>query len=129
MRGGQVLDRRELFWEGQDELDPATLLAEVLPQIYDTSTFIPKEVHLPVAIEAEDALADWLSERKGERVLLLVNRGFADMAGQRDQSAEEAVLRFLEEMAKLSREWTSHEERIRALLDVPEPSLASGRPG
>lgn len=36
---------------------------------------------------------------------------------------------FLEEMARLSREWTAHEERIRALLHVPEPSLAAARPG
>lgn len=36
---------------------------------------------------------------------------------------------FLEEMARLSREWTAHEERIRALLQMPEPSLAAARPG
>jgi excinuclease ABC subunit C len=72
MRGGQVLDRRELFWEGEDALDPASLLSEVLPQIYDVNVahFIPKEVHLPLPIEDDDALAEWLSQRKGERVYL-----------------------------------------------------------
>jgi excinuclease ABC subunit C len=68
MRGGQVLDRRELFWEGQGEVEPASLLSEVLPQIYDRTTFIPKEVHLPVPIEGEEALVEWLSERKEQRV-------------------------------------------------------------
>lgn len=70
MRGGQVLDRRELFWEGGADVTPATLLDEVLPQIYDRTTFIPKEIHLPAAIEDEAALADWLSEKKGERVYI-----------------------------------------------------------
>jgi len=42
----------------------------VLPQVYDRTTFIPKEIHLPVAIDGEEALVDWLSERKGERVYL-----------------------------------------------------------
>ncbi|MEM7052111.1 MAG: excinuclease ABC subunit UvrC [Acidobacteriota bacterium] len=70
MRGGQVLDRRELFWEGVGELAAERLLDEVLPQIYDRTTFIPKEIHLPVPIDGEDALTAWLSERKGARVYL-----------------------------------------------------------
>ncbi|MDP9120764.1 MAG: excinuclease ABC subunit UvrC, partial [Acidobacteriota bacterium] len=70
MRGGQVLDRRELFWEAVGEIAPEALLSEILPQIYDRTTFIPKEIHLPVPIEGEEALLDWLSERKGERVYL-----------------------------------------------------------
>ena len=68
MRGGQVMDRRELFWEGEDEVDPSALLSEVLPQIYDVTPFVPKELHLPVPIEADEALAEWLGEKKGERV-------------------------------------------------------------
>ncbi|HYX25565.1 MAG TPA: excinuclease ABC subunit UvrC, partial [Thermoanaerobaculia bacterium] len=70
MRGGQVLDRRELFWEGVGHITPELLLSQVLPQVYDRTTFIPKEVHLPVAIDGEEALMEWLSEKKGERVYL-----------------------------------------------------------
>jgi excinuclease ABC subunit C len=70
MRGGQVLDRRELFWEGVGQISPELLLSQVVPQIYDRTTFIPKEIHLPAPIEGEDALLAWLSERKGERVYL-----------------------------------------------------------
>ncbi|HYN22680.1 MAG TPA: excinuclease ABC subunit UvrC [Thermoanaerobaculia bacterium] len=70
MRGGQVLDRRELFWEGVGEISGERLLSEVLPQIYDRTTFIPKEIHLPVPIEGDDALLEWLSEKKGEKVYL-----------------------------------------------------------
>ena len=70
MRGGQVLDRRELFWEGRQGISEAAVLSELLPQIYDRTTFIPKEIHLPVPIEGDEALSQWLSERKGERVYL-----------------------------------------------------------
>jgi excinuclease ABC subunit C len=70
MRGGQVLDRRELFWEGEGEIAPARLLSELLPQVYDRTTFIPKEIHLPLPVEGGEALEQWLSERKGERVYL-----------------------------------------------------------
>lgn len=68
MRGGQVLDRRELFWEGVGPISPERLLSEVLPQIYDRTTFIPKEIHLPVPIEGEEALLEWLCDKKGEKV-------------------------------------------------------------
>lgn len=76
MRGGQVLDRRELFWEGVGEVSSELLLSQVLPQIYDRTTFIPKEIHLPSPIEGEEELLAWLSERKGEKVYLrLPSRG------------------------------------------------------
>ncbi|MGH9362530.1 MAG: excinuclease ABC subunit UvrC, partial [Thermoanaerobaculia bacterium] len=70
MRGGQVLDRRELFWEGVGPVAPDRLLSEILPQIYDRTTFIPKEIHLPLPIEGEEALLEWLAEKKGEKVYL-----------------------------------------------------------
>ncbi len=70
MRGGQVLDRRELFWEAVGDITPERLLSELLPQLYDRTTFIPKEIHLPVPIEGEEALLAWLSEKKDEKVYL-----------------------------------------------------------
>ena len=76
MRGGQVLDRRELFWEGVGPIAPERLLSEILPQIYDRTTFVPKEIHLPLPVEGEEALAEWLAEKKGEQVYVrLPSRG------------------------------------------------------
>ncbi len=70
MRNGQILDRRELFWEGWEGVDASGLLSEVLPQIYEVTPFLPKEIHLPVPIDGEEVLQEWLSERKGEKVYL-----------------------------------------------------------
>jgi excinuclease ABC subunit C len=70
MRGGQVLDRREIFWEGQGGVSAERVLSELLPQIYDRTTFVPKEIELPVLIESEGALAEWLTDRKGEKVYI-----------------------------------------------------------
>jgi excinuclease ABC subunit C len=76
MRHGQILDRRELFWEGSDSVTDEGLLSELLPQIYDRTTFIPKEIHLPVPVEGEAALIEWLSEKRGKRVYVrLPSRG------------------------------------------------------
>jgi len=70
MRGGRVLDRRELFWEGSAGTTPEALLSELLPQVYDRTTFLPRELHLPVRIEGEEALEEWMGERRGSRVRL-----------------------------------------------------------
>lgn len=70
MRGGQVLDRRELFWEGEADVAPSRLLAEIVPQIYERTTFVPKEIHLPVPIEDPEVFEEWLTDRKGNRVYL-----------------------------------------------------------
>ena len=97
MRNGQILDRRELFWEGrpEEEVDGASLLDQVLPQIYDVTTFIPKEIHLPFPIDGETALVDWLSEKKGEKVYLrMPTRGpKADRVALARRNAEMAFRR------------------------------------
>ncbi|MBK8598645.1 MAG: excinuclease ABC subunit UvrC [Holophagales bacterium] len=70
VRGGAVLDTRELFWEGIGDVDPEEFWVALLSQYYDATTFLPKEVHLPDEV-AEEALAPieaWLSERRGSRV-------------------------------------------------------------
>lgn len=70
VRGGAVLDTRELFWEGIGDVDPEEFWVALLSQYYDATTFLPKEVHLPDEVP-EEALApveEWLSERRGSRV-------------------------------------------------------------
>jgi excinuclease ABC subunit C len=95
MRGGQILDRRELFWESVGNISPESLLSEVLPQIYDRTTFIPKEIHLPVAIEGEEALCEWLSEKKDEKVYIrMPSRGLkAERVKLAIHNAEQAYKR------------------------------------
>ncbi len=70
MRDGQVLDRRELFWEGVSGITAERLLSELLPQLYDRTTLIPREIHLPAPIRGEEALIEWLSGRRESRVYL-----------------------------------------------------------
>jgi len=119
MRGGQVLDRRELFWEGQGELDASNLLSEVLPQLYETTTFIPKEIHLPVPIEGDEALVEWLTERKEERVYLrLPARGpKADRIRLAQRNAELAFKRRF----RTEHRGTAAARELGHRLGLPEP--------
>jgi excinuclease ABC subunit C len=68
MRGGRVVDKRELFWEDQENFDPGEFFGSVLKQYYLDAAFIPTEVHVPADFEDRALLEDWLSARRGRRV-------------------------------------------------------------
>lgn len=72
IRDGNVVDRRELFWEKIDEYQPGYFLSEVLQRYYQDNLFIPHEILIPFAVEEEGLLADWLTEQAGRKVVLRV---------------------------------------------------------
>lgn len=119
MRGGQVLDRRELFWEGEHAPSAETLLAELLPQLYERTTFLPREVHLPVPVEGDETLAAWLSERKGERVYFRYPaRG--TKAERLRVAARDAEFAFRRRF-RVAGESDAALRSLEGLLELPEP--------
>src|SRR5437016_4971796 len=46
MRGGRVVDKRELFWEDQDSFEPGEFFQSVLKQYYVDAPFIAVEIHV-----------------------------------------------------------------------------------
>ena len=68
MRGGRVVDKRELFWEDQESFSPGEFFGSVLKQYYVDAPFIPVEIHVPADFEDHDLLEHWLSERRGRKV-------------------------------------------------------------
>jgi excinuclease ABC subunit C len=76
IRDGNVVDRRELFWEKIADYQPAHFLGEVLQRYYQDNLFIPKEILVPFEVEEGDLLAQWLTEQAHRRVSLrLPQRG------------------------------------------------------
>jgi excinuclease ABC subunit C len=68
MRGGRVVDKRELFWEDLETFEPGEFFGSVVKQYYLDAAFIPAEVHVPAEFEDSRLLEDWLSARRGRRV-------------------------------------------------------------
>ena len=68
LRNGQIVDRREFFWEDQDEFDEPQFFSSLLKQIYLDQQYIPAEIHVPVEFEDREALEELLSEKRGRRV-------------------------------------------------------------
>jgi excinuclease ABC subunit C len=68
LRNGQIVDRRELFWEDQVEYDEPVFFSSLLKQIYLDQQFIPAEIHVPVEFEDRETLEELLSEMRHHKV-------------------------------------------------------------
>jgi excinuclease ABC subunit C len=68
LRNGQIVDRREFFWEDQLEFDEPQFFSSLLTQIYLDQQYIPSEIHVPVEFEDREALEELLSEKRNRRV-------------------------------------------------------------
>ena len=109
MRGGRILDRRELFWEdlpefelmpigNEDnnsigsqqpvsEFDPGHFFAALLKQVYIDQQYVPRNILVPVDFGERSALEELLSEKRGAKVEILVpqrgeKRSLIDLAAK-----------------------------------------------
>jgi excinuclease ABC subunit C len=68
LRNGQIVDRREYFWEDQPEYDEPQFFSAMLKQIYLDQNYVPAIIHLPVDFEDREELEELLSEKRNRRV-------------------------------------------------------------
>jgi len=68
LRHGHIVDRREFFWEDQQEFDPPEFFAALLKQLYLNEPYVPAVIHVPVEFEECGVLEEALSERRGRKV-------------------------------------------------------------
>jgi len=101
MRDGDIVGRREFFWEdlSEDDFNPAEFSSEVLAQYY-SSDYVPREIHVAIDFDDRELLERALSERKGRRVHIL--------APQRGEKRD--MIDLVEKNAKLA-----FEQRFRVL--------------
>ena len=110
MRGGRILDRRELFWEDLPEFelmagtedveaeekpappkaaefDPGMFFAALLKQVYIDQQYVPRAILVPVDFNEREALEGLLSEKRKSKVEILVpsrgeKRSLIDLAAK-----------------------------------------------
>jgi excinuclease ABC subunit C len=71
LRHGQIVDRREFFWEDQEEFDEPQFFSSLLKQIYLDQQYVPAAIHVPVEFEDREALEELLTEKRGRKVEIL----------------------------------------------------------
>jgi excinuclease ABC subunit C len=119
MREGNIVGRREFFWEDlvAEDFDPADFLSEVLAQYY-SSDYVPREIHVPVDFTDRELLEKALTKRKGRRVRILYSqRGEKrDMIDLVDKNAK---LAFEQRFRVLKPDMKRVLEELQETLELP----------
>jgi excinuclease ABC subunit C len=68
IRGGRVVDRRDFYWENQEEFNPAEFLPSLLKQLYLDAAYLPRCIHTPIDFEEREVLEEFLSDQAKHRV-------------------------------------------------------------
>jgi excinuclease ABC subunit C len=68
IRAGRVVDRRDFYWENQEEFNPAEFLPSLLKQLYLDAAYLPRCIHTPIDFEEREVLEEVLSEQAKHRV-------------------------------------------------------------
>lgn len=126
MRGGRVLDRRELFWDKlpetawseQQTFDASAFFSSLLSQIYMDQQYVPRTIYVPLDFEDREPLAELLSERRGGRLEILVpqrgeKRSLIDLVCKNAKQSFDQRFRVLKPSAK------TIQDAVQDALDLP----------
>jgi len=72
IRDGNVVDRRELFWEKVFEYQTGYFLGEILQRYYQDNLFIPNDILIPFEVEEKELLDEWLATQAGRKTQVRV---------------------------------------------------------
>ncbi len=72
IRDGKVSGREHYFMKNTDDMDRSDIMASFIKQFYDSAPYVPKEIILDVDMEEKDVLMEWLSEKRGNKVSIVV---------------------------------------------------------
>jgi excinuclease ABC subunit C len=116
LRGGRMVDRYAFHLENVEGHDPAALLEAFALEYYGSAPSIPPQIIVPRAAGDTDALAEFLSERRGSKVEVRAaergeKRRLQELA---DQNAGLAL------EADTARAETARLRRVEALEDLRE---------
>ncbi len=72
VRNGKIVGREHFILEGTMEIEKASILGTFIKQFYMEQEYIPKEIIIEDDIEDSFILEEWLSSKKGQKVIIKV---------------------------------------------------------
>jgi excinuclease ABC subunit C len=109
LRNGQIVDRREFFWEDQAEFDEPEFFSSLLQQLYLDQQYIPTEIHVPVDFEDRETLEELLSEKRNRKVEIRTpqrgqKKALLDLVGTNAKHSFDARFRVLKPSSRAIQE-------------------------
>ena len=123
IRNGKMIGREHFIVENAREATDGEVLTSFLQQYYAATERPPREVLLPVAPSDADALAGFLSDRRGSQV----NVHLAER-GEKRRLVALATQNAVEALAKERAEWLADEGKRDEALEQLSDALSLARP-
>jgi excinuclease ABC subunit C len=120
LRHGQIVDRREFFWEDQEGFDEPEFFSSLLLQIYMDQQHIPGEIHVPVEFEDREVMEELLSEKRARKVEIRTpqrgqKKALMDLVATNAKHSFDARFRVLKPSSK------AIQEALQETLSLPAP--------
>ncbi|HUB77885.1 MAG TPA: excinuclease ABC subunit UvrC [Bryobacteraceae bacterium] len=120
LRHGQIVDRREFFWEDQEAFDQPEFFSSLLLQIYMDQQLIPGEIHVPVEFDDRGVMEELLSEKRGRRVEIRTpqrgqKKALMDLVATNAKHSFDARFRVLKPSSK------AIQDALQDTLSLPAP--------
>ncbi|MBI1941916.1 MAG: excinuclease ABC subunit UvrC [Acidobacteria bacterium] len=120
LRGGRVVDRREFFWEDQENFAPREFFATLAAQLYLDQQYLPSEILAPVDFEDRNVLEELLSEKRGRSVKILTpqagrKRALLELVAKNARHSFERRFRVMKPRA------SEMLENLAEVMDLPRP--------
>jgi excinuclease ABC subunit C len=122
VRDGKLIGREHFYMTNIAEHEKSQIIEGFIQQFYAGTPFVPRELIIQEEIENAAIIEQWLSERKGHRVKIVVPQ-----KGQKEKLVElaerNAEILLQQDLEKIKREvskTTGAMNEIATLLDMPE---------
>lgn len=119
VRGGRVIERVEFVWDASESGESEAGVIEAALQQFYSDQEPPPEIHVPVALIETELLEDWLAERAGRAVRIVVpQRG--TKKGMMELAARNAALGYRTRFDQNATANYEALESLQAALGVPK---------
>jgi excinuclease ABC subunit C len=72
VRGGRVIERAEFVWDAEQSGESEAAVMEAAVQQFYADQDPPPDIHVPVAPDEQQLLEDWLAQKAGRKVRIIV---------------------------------------------------------
>jgi excinuclease ABC subunit C len=120
LRNGKIVDRREFFWEDQDDFNASEFFQALLKQVYLNNPHIPGRIHVPADFEQREELEEFLADLRNRRVDITTpqrgaKKALLDLVGTNAKHSFDQRFRVMKPSSK------AIADALRDVLNIPEP--------
>jgi len=118
VRGTRMVGTDSFTLDGTKDESDADVMGSFVKQYYESATYVPRRVYVPVALPEEELIEAFLSERRGTKVEVI-----APARGEKRRLVEMATNNAREAMERAHVKWLADRGKTRAALEMLQEEL------